>query len=55
MSDGGSRDAAAGFVAKEQHWKVGGLGKAHIGNVLRAQIAFRAAAGTLDQDEVAAL
>ena len=44
--------AAAVDVADQHHRHVGGAGKAHIGDVVLAQIDLRRAARALDQDEI---
>ena len=44
--------AAAVDVADQHHRHVGGAGKAHIGDVVGAQIDLRRAARAFDQDEV---
>ena len=43
---------AAVNVADQNYRHLRGPGKAHVGNVVRAQIDFRCAAGALDQDQV---
>ncbi len=45
-------DAAALDVANQRHRQIGGLGKAHIGDVAGAQIDFGRAAGALNEDEI---
>ena len=45
-------DAAAVDVADQHDRHVGGAGKAHIGDVVCAQIDFRRAAGAFDQHEI---
>ena len=45
-------DAAAIDVADQHHRRIGGARKAHIGDVARAQVDLRGAAGAFDQHEI---
>ena len=47
-----SDDTAAIDVTHQNHRHIGGAGKAHVGDVVRAQIDFRRATGAFHKDQV---
>ena len=45
-------DAAAIDIAQQYHWHISGAGKAHIGDIILAQIDFRRAPGAFDKHQI---